>query len=117
MLLLIITRSGEEGWKGQRGQRARDGKLWICPPGPPRGPAPLFLVMSDGSRRKYFPIHKRVSEGKVYKIKIPVAYSTCQKVTGSPRIDILLRISRLLKFLLGEKKELISCQKKEKKIT
>lgn len=68
------------------------------------GPAPLFPVTSDGSKRKYFPIHKRASEGKVYKIKIPVAYSTCQKVTGSPRIDILLRISRLLKFLLGEKK-------------
>lgn len=60
--------------------------------------------MLDGFRRKCFIIHKRVSKGKVYKIKIPVAYSTCQKVTDSPMIDILLRITYLFKFLLGKKK-------------
>lgn len=107
MLLLIKTRRRKENRKTEvRIKRQRQKTLEI-PQVRLCGPVPLFPVMFDGFRRKYFIIHKRVSEGKVYKIKIPMAYSTCQKVTDSPMIDILLRISYLLKFLLGKKKSQI----------
>lgn len=70
----------EAGIKRQQLKTLGTPQLRVC------RPAPLFPVMFDGFGRKYFIIHKRVNEGKVYEyiyaftyIYIPVAYSTCQK--------------------------------------